>query len=294
LVRVGARRVLALLLLGVGALVLGFGAFHPLAPWTLLHRIGPFRSQHVPTRWLYPAVLLLAVASAGCLGPMLERLRQRRNLELLLLGGCLLLAVDIGRQASVPMEHAFWMRAPRTAEAPTFQQFERVPRRLQYVRRDYAPEAVPAILAGSGVLECNLHASLSIYAPRTANGRPAGMGARGLGASDYRGEVFTRSGAGRARIVSFSPNEVVVELSDAKVGDRLIYNQNFDPGWSVDGRPARADRDAISTTITAPNGRLTFRFWPRGLTLGLVVLVLTLGGVALLAWQRGGARPETR
>lgn len=289
----GSRRELSLKLAGLVALVLGFGAFHPLAPWTLLHRIGPFRSQHVPTRWLYPAVLLLGVASAACLARVLERLPQRRNRELLLLGGCLLLAVDIGRQSSVAMRGAFWMRAHPSEEAATFQQFERVPRRLQYVHRDYAPEAVPAMLAGSGVLECNLHASLSIYAPKTANGRPAGMGARGLGASDYRGEVFTRSGVGRARIVSFSPNRVVVELSDAKVGDRLIYNQNYDPGWSVDGRPARPDRGVISTTITAPSCRLTFRFWPRGLTLGLVGLALTLGGVALLAWRRGGARPET-
>jgi hypothetical protein len=290
----GSRRELSLKLAALVALALGFGAFHPLAPWTLLHQLGPFRSQHVPTRWLYPALLLLGVASAACFGRWLARLPQRRNLELLLLGGCLLLAVDIGRQSSLPMQQAFWMRARPTREAPAFQQLERVPRRLQYQRRDYAPEAVPAILAGNGVLECNLHASLSIYAPKTANGRPAGMGARGLGASDYRGEVFTQSGVGRAQIVAFSPNQVVVELSDAKVGDRLIYNQNFDPGWSVDGRPAQPYRDAVSTLIAAPNARVTFRFWPRGLTAGLLLFGLTLVGALLLAWRRGAAKLGAR
>jgi hypothetical protein len=287
------RRELSLKLAGFVALALGFGAFHPLAPWTLLHRLGPFRSQHVPMRWLYPALLLLAVTSAASLGRKLARLPKRQHFEWLLLGACLLLAVDIGRQASVSMQQAFWMRARGTPPASAFQQFERVPRRLQYQRRDYAPEAVPAILAGSGVLECNLHASLSIYAPKSANGRPFGMGARGLGSSDYRGEAFTQSGVGSAKLASFSPNQVVVELSGAKVGDRLIYNQNFDPGWRVDGTAAENYRDALATRVTAPNARLTFRFWPRGLTAGLVMFALTLSGVALLAFQ-GAATNKTR
>jgi hypothetical protein len=33
-------------LLGLLCLVLGFGAFHPLAPWALLHRVPVFASQH--------------------------------------------------------------------------------------------------------------------------------------------------------------------------------------------------------------------------------------------------------
>ncbi|HYQ17949.1 MAG TPA: hypothetical protein VEQ58_19385, partial [Polyangiaceae bacterium] len=269
--------------------VLGFGAFHRFAPWTLLHELGPFRSQHVPMRWLYPALLLLGVATAAAFGRQLEQLRQRRSIEPLLLAGCLLLAVDIGRESSFPLQQAFWMRARPTPAASSFEQFERVPRHLQYQRRDYAPEAVPAMLAGSGVLQCNVHASLSIYAPKSENGRPFGMGARGRGASDYRGEAFTASGVGTARIAAFSPNRVVVELSGARVGDRLILNQNFDAGWRVDGRPIERYRDAIAAEITAPSARLTFRFWPRGLSAGLWSFGLTLAGVALLAWRRAAA-----
>jgi hypothetical protein len=181
------------------------------------------------------------------------------------------------------------MRTRKIQEAPAFEQLERAPRALTYQRRDYAPEAVPAVLAGIGVLQCTMHASLNIWAPKAANGRPSGMGARGRDSADYRGEAFMESGTGTAKIVAFSPNEVVVEVAGTQAGDRLVLNQNFDPGWRVDDRPAAAYRGAISTVLIQPTGRLTFRFWPRGLGPGLVVLALTLGAIGLLYWRRARA-----
>src|SRR5579859_2208872 len=41
---------------GLVLLVLGFGAFDPHAPWPLLHHLPVFQSQHVPSRWMYPAI----------------------------------------------------------------------------------------------------------------------------------------------------------------------------------------------------------------------------------------------
>jgi hypothetical protein len=285
----GTRRELALKFTGVVALLLGFGAFHPLAPWTLLHQVGLFRSQHVPTRWLYPALLLFGVAAAAAFGRSLARLPQRRNLELLLLGSCLVLAVDIGRESGLSLSRAFWMRARQIEAAPAFEQLERVPRRLQYQRRDYAPEAVPAMLAGVGVLQCTMHASLNIWAPKAGNGRPFGMGARGRESVDYRGEAFTASGVGAAEIVAFSPNEIVVEVAGARVGDRLVINQNFDPGWRLDDRATEPYRETVAGILPASSGRFTFRFWPRGLSFGLAVLVMTWGALAWVYWRRAKA-----
>jgi hypothetical protein len=282
-------RALSLKVAGIVALLLGFGAFSELSPWSLLHRVSLFRSQHVPTRWLYPALLLFGVAAAAGLGNLLSRLPWRRNAELCCLAGCLLLAVDIGRESSVAMERAFWMQPRRIAPAPAFEQLERVPRSLQYQRRDYAPEAVPAMLAGVGVLQCTMHASLNIYAPKAGDGRPFGMGARGRDDKQYAGEVYTESGSGTAHLVAFSPNRVEVSVQGARAGERLILNQNFDPGWSVDGRPAQPYRSALSIPLTSANARLTFSFWPRGLTLGLVTLLLTLAGFGALYWRRARA-----
>ena len=287
-------RALALKLTGLLALALGFGAFHRYAPWTLLHEVGPFRSQHVPTRWAYPALLLLGMAALPTFERALRRLSESKHLELLLLAGCALMAVDIGRAASLPMQQAFWMRARPTREARSFEQFAQVPRQLQYVRRDYAPEAVPAMLAGYGVLQCNVHASLSVYAPRSADGRPVGMGARGRGDAGYRGEAYTLSGVGDVRIVAFSPNRVVIEVRGATAGDRLVYNQNFDPGWTVDGVAAPRYRDVVSAVIPATNARLSFEFRPRGLSAGLAILALTLVVVAATAFRRGVAPAVAR
>jgi hypothetical protein len=283
------RRELALKLTGLCALALGFGAFHALAPWSLLHQVGMFRSQHVPTRWLYPALLLLGVAAAAAFGHALERMPQRRNVELVLLAGCLMIAIDIGRESSLSLARAFWMQARDIPTAPEFAQFERAPRQLQYRRRDYAPEAVPALLAGVGVIECTLHASLNIWAPKGANGRPAGLGARGRGSTGYRGEAFTQSGVGTARVVAFSPNAVEIQVQGARAGDRLVLNQNFDPGWRVDGRATEAYRDAVAFALPAASGRYTFRFWPRGHSWGLGVFVSALVVVALLYWRRARA-----
>ena len=73
------------------------------------------------------------------------------------------------------------------------------------------------------------------------------------------------------------------------MGDRVVLNQNFDPGRSVDGQPAEPYRDTISARLSGSSGRLVFSFWPRGLTLGLVVFALTLASVAGLYWRRARA-----
>src|SRR6185437_14706765 len=75
---VQGRREAALKAVGVLFFVLGFGAFRPAAPWTWLHKNAPvFRSQHVPSRFLYVAVLLFALVAAAGIGRFIEK-RQRR------------------------------------------------------------------------------------------------------------------------------------------------------------------------------------------------------------------------
>jgi hypothetical protein len=295
------RRELALRFTGACALVLGLGAFHELAPWTLLHHLPPFDSHHVPTRWLYPAVLLLAVPVAVGLERLLGLVARwcgwqrgtQTELQLALLMGCLLLAVDIGREASLPMQRAFWMKRRALAEQAAFVQHERIPRALQYVRRDYAPEVLPALLAGVGVLPCTLHASLTVWVPKGEDGRPLGMGAKGREAPDYRGEAYTESGAGTARVVAFSPSRVEVELRGAKAGERVVLNQNFDPGWRANGRATEPFQGATSVRLAAADERLVFEFHVRGWLAGWLAFGLTLSLLGGWAWLRSTRAPDT-
>lgn len=283
----------ALRVAGLCALALGFGAFHEYAPWTLLHQVSIFRSQHVPTRWLYPAVLLLGLACVTAIESWLARRRSRETLEALLLVACFPLALDISLEANRPMQSAFWMRMTPPQVEPAFRLEQRVPRALQYARRDYAPEVLPAMHAGIGVIECTMHSSLNIWSPKDERGYPRFVGARGRGSPEYRGEVYTASGQGEAELARFSPNELVVRVRGGRPGDRLIVNQNFDPGWRVNGRPAEEHQKALATTLSKPDEELVFRFRPRGLVAGLGVFCATVLGLVVLARQRRRASAST-
>ena len=83
-------------MLGLACLLLGFGAFAPNAPWALLHRTPPFTSLHVPSRFHFPMVLLLALAFAAWAAPTVDRwLRRWPAIDLGLLVPVVLLGADI-------------------------------------------------------------------------------------------------------------------------------------------------------------------------------------------------------
>ncbi|HEY2404720.1 MAG TPA: hypothetical protein VGI10_01900 [Polyangiaceae bacterium] len=268
----------ALRFAGLWAVLLSFGAFHEYAPWTLLHQVSIFRSQHVPSRWLYPAALLLGLVACAVGERYLVRSgRFRRRLEFVLLLPALWLAVDVSREANRPMQHAFWMKEPDVSKVDVFYTEQKVPRFLQYAKRDYAPEALPAMQAGIGVIECTMHAGLNIWAEKDARGRTPGLGARGRGAPDYRGEAFMLAGEGKAQITRFTPNEMVVHVSGARAGDTLVLNQNFDAGWRVNGQSVLNHEDSLATVLQSSEGDYRFRFYPRWLWPGCLLFVLTLG-----------------
>ena len=85
---------------GAGALcfALGLGSFHPDAPWPLLHHVPVFKSQHVPSRWMYPALLLLLVLMAAAVEAGLRRSGWLRAwLEVAALAGVAWIARDVAR-----------------------------------------------------------------------------------------------------------------------------------------------------------------------------------------------------
>ncbi|WP_437679744.1 hypothetical protein [Sorangium sp. So ce131] len=280
---------------GLALAALGQGAFHPAAPWTLLHKLPVFQSQHVPSRWLYPAVLVLGVVAAAGIGRALERLGRYQPLgELCALGLVAWMAADIGRAARPPLERAFWMQlspklTPRTSE---FHQEAKVPPHLRYVRPDWAPPSLPGMIANTGILECWSVVPMSIFA-KDESGKVPGQGARGRGDPDYRGEVYTLSGEGEAKIVSWSPNVVVVDVEGGKAGDLLVLNQNYDPGWQANGRGAESHAEAPAIRLDGGAQTVTFRYRPAYLPLGVAIFAATAAALAGAAWrgragQRGG------
>jgi hypothetical protein len=117
-----------------------------------------------------------------------------------------------------------------------------------------------------------------------------GVGAWGDDDPEYRGEAYVAEGGGAASVVSWTPNDVEVRVEGARPGDHVVVNQNWDPGWSADGTPAVAYRDAVASVLSAPVQTVHFRYWPRPFGWGLALLGITAGSVAFWLLRRTEAR----
>jgi hypothetical protein len=255
----------------------------------LLHQHVPvFKSHHVPARFLYPAVMLLALVLASGLGALVSRLQRRHRFADAALAACALaLAVDVAAVAQKPMKEAMWMRAPDViARRGDDFHFEKNPP-WHYKRRDWAGPMYLAMLGRTGVLNC--------YGAPPFEGR----GALAVDDPGHRGEVVLEPG-GRAALEAWSPNAASVAVSAAPHGARLVYNMNFDPGWHASVTHAgeryepAVESSANRVSVTVPEGDSAVRFFyrPPGLRLGLLALVLTCALLTAIGVRRRRAGAE--
>jgi hypothetical protein len=284
LVGARCRKTVPLKLAALVFLLLGMGAFHPRAPWTLLHRLPVFSSQHIPTRFLFPAVLMLMLVFAAFAGRYLDALVASRGwVDLLLLAPVYMVAVDIASVGHKATERSFYMTAPPIQANPEFHHRSAPP-------YDYSP----AVVQGASLLA--MFANVGVIG---SYGLPAlAPGAIAVGAPGYRGEAYVvgAQGGASARVTKWTPNTAVVEYEHATPGTLLVYNMNYDPGWHANGRPAVDYRHAVAIHIAAGTGRVKFSYYPRALNWGLAICALTVGlafGVGRLSrrmrsiWRRG-------
>jgi hypothetical protein len=262
-------------LLGLLCLVLGFGAFHPLAPWALLHRVPVFASQHVPSRFLFPMLLMLGAAFVSVAASFVDaRLERRPWLDLVLLVPVAVLAWDMARFSQTPFEQAFWMTAPETIpRAPLFEQRLSAP--VNYVRRDWAQPILLSMFANTGVVKC--------YGV-DPNFVPSAIP---RGAPDDAGLAYVEGGSGTARVTDWGPSHARVEVRGAPRGALLLYNMNHDPSWRANGEPAESERGLVAARLRGGDERVDFRYFPRSFALSLPLCLLTL--IACL-WPPGWNR----
>lgn len=266
-------RAQAIRLLGLLALLLGLGAFHPHSPWALLHRAPIFSSLHVPSRFHLVMVLLLAVSFAAWAGERLERaLRRAPWLDLVLLLPVAAIVADVAREARGGVAHAFWMQAPDAIErAPAFEH-RRLPA-VEYVRRDWAKPVLLPMLANRGVVECyGIPESFPVGAIPVEDPR-------------YRGMAEVADGPGQATVTEWSPNRAVVEVRGAEPGALVVYDMNCERSWRADGVPALEHERRVAARLRPGATTVEFRYRPRRLGAGLLVCLLTLGVIAV-EWRR--------
>ncbi|MGD0529358.1 MAG: hypothetical protein ABSE49_29735 [Polyangiaceae bacterium] len=273
----------ALALAGLAMLVLALGSFHSLAPWSLLHHLPVFKSQHAPSRWLYPAVMLLSCAAVSGGERLLGRAERRRPFVEAGLGLlAVLVAIDLGTVARKPIAQSFVNPPPDLPDATTpFHVEHRLPPLGGYRPGLWDIATLPGVVENVGTMECDTDLRLH-STHRDRDGRMPGVGAYGDDDPDYRGEAYVAEGAATAAITSWTPNEVTVHVEHARPGDHLVLNQNWDPGWSADDGPAPSYRDAVAAVLRRPDEDVRFRFRPPGLGGGMALLAATATWIALL------------
>jgi hypothetical protein len=264
------------------------GGFHQLTPWRLFHLLPLFKSQHVPSRWLYPAVVALGCAAVSGGERWLARAGERRALFEVVLGfTAVAVALDMGIVARMPIAQSFVNPAPRMDnQLAPFHMVHRLPPQGGY--QACLPEDVatlPGVFDNVGTLECDTYAGVHM-SHRDEEGRMPGVGAWGDDDAQYRGEAYVAEGGATANVVSWTPNDVEVRVERAHPGDHVVLNQNWDPGWLADGAPAIAYRDAVALVLDAPAQTVHFRYWPRSLGWGLALFGVTAGSVALWLLRR--------
>jgi hypothetical protein len=276
----GGAKFGALRAMGILFFVLGLGTFHRLAPWTLLHKLPAFSSQHVPTRFLYIGVLMLVAAFAAFVGSTVDQLDRRVPwVSLLFLFPAWRIGLEMADVGAQTTKHVFYMEQPKVERLPDFVQVARP----EY---DFTPpdsRAAASILAmqrNEGFVECD-------NVPNDA--QPRGAIARGT--PKYRGEAYLEDGVGTARITHWTTNGAVVEVTGGSANTVLVYNMNWDPGWSANGAPALDVGNAVATVLPSGSGRVEFRYRPRTIGMAMLAFLATLLALALthpaaISWLR--------
>ncbi len=266
---------------GIACLAIGLGRFSPVAPWALLHDYVPvFKSQHVPSRWFYPMVLMLLASTAGSMNRLLGRIRSRRwVLEAALLAGALAVGFDVAQESAKELTNAFPNEGPTIAPSTApFHQERLATGALRYAGADWAPPSVPAMMGDVGVIDCGTFPGFHSYY-RDRQGRVPGLGAKGIDDPAYRGEVFLASGTGTATFEHWTPNEVTVHYEGATPGDLLVMNQNWDAGWGAEAGVENWN-DLLATPVSESSGTVRFRYRPKYLYLGVFLCVAVALGLA--------------
>jgi hypothetical protein len=276
-------KVLPLRILGIVFFALGFGAFLPYAPWTLLHRLPPFTSQHVPSRFTYPAILFLAAAFAASMRRLERSLDVRPWLDTVLLVPVIVFAASLVAVATQWTGHMFYLKAPPVAREEHFRQALSPP-------ANYTP---PDAWAGASML--SVYANTGFIGCYSVPERADPKGAIASEDAGYKGEAYVVEGSGQAETVAWTPNTAEIQVHSATPGSILVYNMNYEPSWRADGAPALEYRHAVAARITAPSQRIKFSYYPRTLNASIAVFLITCFACfgrkpAMRAWRAWRAR----
>ncbi len=259
------RRALGFALLGGLFLLLACGRVGlgglSINPWGALHSLPVFSSQHVPSRFLIPFLLCLAVLAgfgADALGARWGRRGHIAALVLVVVG-----AVDAWTVGPPNLWRMY--DAPVGAAGP--------PGAFHHEWWGDTNLMMPLARANRGALHCYESVYLTIAA------RMPGPG--------FRGEQYLTDG-GQVRLRRWAPNALDFE-TDGGPATTLVVNQNYHSGWTMTEPGGRTFslNGLLAAELPAGTTQVSLRYRSRAVWVGTGLALL-----ALLAavWIRGRER----
>lgn len=260
-----ARRVdLALL---VGLVWLALGNIPGFSLYGLLHELPIFRSLRVPSRYLYPAnmgVALLATwAMVSARGALEARNARRSLLRALVVVECLAVAGTV-----YDMTHYNRPHIQRDVDAP----MARGPASANFHQNSQTPYVQLPTHAVRGIGTPQCYVPMEWSAPS------------GLWDGDTSQVRVSPDDAGTARQTRWSPNAIDVEVTLSRPA-RLVVNQNYESGWQSTVGTAEPLNRMLTVNLPAGHHTLTLTHRPVGFVAGLVLTLLG-AALSLFTWKR--------
>jgi hypothetical protein len=256
---------------------LAAGQFWSYAPWSLLHRLPIFSSSRVPSRFLVPCTLALAVLAAFGGDVVIKRFASAGR-YVVALALCVIVVdywlIDVKNYRLV----VDGTPPVAAAVSPDFKQLRDITNVHMYA----------AATANHGSLNC--------YEYWTRVGGPPSP-AVGSNEPGYHGEEYLLGG-GSVRTTHWTPNEMIFDV-DATAPQEMLINQNYDASWQlIAGRGQMLAHQGL-LAISLPAGKQTLKIkylsWPLRIGAALSTLTLLAGlGLSIFERRMPRFRPEMR
>lgn len=255
------RRGIPWIFAGIVLFELARGATSPNSLWVWLHSMPLFSSSRLPSRFLIPFALMVAVLAGIGIDAVCSRgspVALAISAFLILIGGVDLLLVGPPNLRSV--------LANVVGPGPTHGEF------AQYERSPALAESA-VIRDHQGVVNCYVSP-------------PWPTEAKGWNEPGYRGEQYLL-GAGSVTLVRWTPNRLEFAV-DAPKPSILVVNQNYDPSWRVmSGAGPTFSWDGL-LAVKAPGrkSRIVLIYVSLAAICGIIVSILTtLSAFVLIRWE---------
>lgn len=234
------------------------GHFSPWAPWSVLNTyVFPFKQMRVPSRFVEQVTLFLSLFAALAVDRLPRRLRFSRVQKQKAFAGFLVAVglIGVGDEISVGTSYT----AQAFTGAP--QDFKLKPA----ARLHYGP-SVGAFLdtphTNVADLGCWEEWAFERDAPLWLGDVPQARGG---------------SGSVHVLVADRTPNTFTVDV-DLKAPGRLLLNSTYDRGWRTDVGTVVENGKMLAVDLPAGTFTVHVKYWPHGLTLGLI-----LSGLSVLA-----------